>query len=233
MKNFEFIFASSNKHKFFEFEALLKDSPIKLISTSQQEKSLEVLEDGDSYHQNALLKAQAYYNHFNTKVNNRNKTSIRSANKIAVMADDSGLNVLALPTELGIHSARFGEACFGDIEGDKKTNLTYNDRCKLLLEKLKNIPNDCDRKACFVCVLCFYFSEQEIFFFEGRLEGKIGHEIRGSGGFGFDPVFIPSLDLTESSSQSSLAEMDEWKQLHSHRAIAVNEAKKFFSSKST
>ncbi|MBF0361859.1 MAG: non-canonical purine NTP pyrophosphatase [Oligoflexia bacterium] len=209
--NFEFIFASSNQHKFLEFEDLFKNSCIKL---QLAEKSLEVTEDGDSYHQNALLKAKAYFNH-------QRGRGTTGTTPIPIMADDSGLNVLSLPNELGIHSARFG--------GD---GLNYNDRCKLLLEKLNNLEN-VDRSAYFVCVLCFYFSDQEIFFFEGRLEGKIGSEIKGSGGFGFDPIFIPSsATKTTTESPQSLAEMDEWKQLHSHRAVAAKEAMKFFAGRS-
>ena len=93
------------------------------------------------------------------------------------LADDSGLIVEALPGKLGIHTARYG--------GD---GLSDRERWELLLNEMGEIEEP-NRSAFFCCVLCFYFSEDEIFFFEGRLQGKIGTSAKNvGGGFGYDPV---------------------------------------------
>jgi XTP/dITP diphosphohydrolase len=134
--------------------------------------------------------------------------------KVPVIADDSGLNVESLPDELGISSARFGGA-----------GLTDKDRALLLLKKMDGIQN---RAAFFTCVLCVYINEKEIFYFEGRMAGNIAHSYRGAGGFGYDPVFIPN---DRSDDGLTVAELNEWKQKNSHRAVASGFAQKFLSSR--
>ena len=71
-----------------------------------------------------------------------------------------------------------------------KIRLSDIDRVSLLLDKLKGQDIE-DRQAAFTCVLCFYLSPKEVFFFEGKLTGYIADSVNGSGGFGYDPVFIP------------------------------------------
>lgn len=191
----ELILASGNVHKAEEFNDLFDP---KLISVKAAPEKIDVVEDGTSYFENALLKARAYYEKF----------------KVPVIADDSGLNVAALPEELGIHSARFG--------GD---GLKDRDRAELLLKKMDGVST---REAFFSCVLCVYFNEKEIFYFEGRMAGMIAYSYRGSTGFGYDPVFIP----TEKSEEGlTVAELHEWKQKNSHRAIAVGFAQKFLGQR--
>ena len=191
----ELILASGNVHKAEEFNDLFDP---KLISVKAAPEKIDVVEDGTSYFENALLKARAYYEKF----------------KVPVIADDSGLSVAALPEELGIHSARFG--------GD---GLKDRDRAELLLKKMDGVST---REAFFSCVLCVYFNEKEIFYFEGRMAGMIAYSYRGSTGFGYDPVFIP----TEKSEEGlTVAELHEWKQKNSHRAIAVGFAQKFLGQR--
>ena len=191
----ELILASGNAHKAEEFNDLFDP---KLISVKAAPEKIDVVEDGTSYFENALLKARAYYEKF----------------KVPVIADDSGLSVAALPEELGIHSARFG--------GD---GLKDRDRAELLLKKMDGVST---REAFFSCVLCVYFNEKEIFYFEGRMAGMIAYSYRGSTGFGYDPVFIP----TEKSEEGlTVAELHEWKQKNSHRAIAVGFAQKFLGQR--
>ncbi|MDD4973850.1 MAG: non-canonical purine NTP pyrophosphatase [Bacteriovorax sp.] len=170
----------------------------KIVTVKPATKKLEVVENGLSYFENARLKAEAYYKEFKTPV----------------LADDSGLNVQALSEELGIHSARFGG------EG-----LTDKDRALLLLKKMEGISN---RDAYFTCVLCVYLNEKEIFYFEGRMSGQVGYAYRGSGGFGYDPVFIP----LEGGGELTVSELSEWKNKNSHRAVATGLAQKFFSQRS-
>lgn len=168
-----------------------------ILEISAAPEKLEVEENGSTYNENAFLKAKAYYDKFQKPV----------------LADDSGLNVQSLPNELGIMSARFG----GDGLDDKG-------RALLLLEKLKGEEN---RSAYFTCVLCFYLNPQEIFFFEGRLQGFIGHEYKGDHGFGYDPVFHglgPHEDKT-------VSEIPKWKYENSHRSKASVSAMKFFKER--
>ncbi|MBF0366858.1 MAG: RdgB/HAM1 family non-canonical purine NTP pyrophosphatase [Oligoflexia bacterium] len=179
--------ASSNAHKLSEFQEIFaKTSKASVVAAPS---SLSVIEDGATYHENALLKACAYYQKF----------------KVPIVADDSGLEVAALPGELGVLSARFG----GNIASSKK--------CELLLSKMQTVPPE-KRQAYFICVLCYYRSPQEIFFFEGRVDGEIAYELKGEHGFGFDPIFLP-MEATQKG--DSLAMLPEWKQEHSHRARAI------------
>lgn len=161
------------------------------------ERKLDVVEDGETFHANAQKKAEEYYKVF----------------KAPIVSDDSGLVVEALPEELGIHSARFG----GEGLSDKQ-------RAELLLEKMQNATS---RNAYFICLLCFYFSPDEIYFFEGRLDGSIGHKYTGEHGFGYDPVFIPE-KFTES--QETIAMHPDWKKSHSHRSLAASLALDFFKN---
>lgn len=187
----EFLLATGNPHKAEEFNELF---PSEVLNIQSAPEKLEVVEDGKTFHDNALLKAKAYHQKFGGPV----------------LADDSGLVVNAIPEELGIHSARFG----GDGLSDK-------DRALLLLDKIKEHE---DRSAYFVCVLCFYVNENEIYFFEGRVEGKIGPDYVGETGFGYDPVFIP----TDGKDELTMAQLSEWKNIHSHRAVASRYALEFF-----
>ena len=193
----ELILASANQHKAMEFVELLDD---RFFRIQPADKKIDVDETGDTYHENALLKAQTYFDHF----------------KRPVFSDDSGLNVDALPDDLGVCSARFGG------EG-----LSSMDQNKLLLDKLDGVPLE-KRKAYFSCVLCFYLAQNEIYFFEGRVDGYIDTRIQGEHGFGYDPVFIPNEYLNE---RKTLAMIPEWKRLNSHRARASVEANIFFSQR--
>lgn len=195
-----FILASTNQHKAQELQ-LLGDPSVMQINAAVEK--LEVVEDGDSFQENAYKKAFEYHQKFG----------------VPTLADDSGLVVKALPNELGITSARFGGAGLSDRE-----------RAELLLEKMKDIQEPGLREAYFVCQLCFYFSSKEIYFFEGRLIGEIGYACLGDSGFGYDPVFIPE-EFARQSSPKSLAQIPEWKNLHSHRARAMGYALTFFKER--
>ena len=188
--SYELTLASGNVHKARELSDLFDTSIIRIAPAPQ---TLQVEETGTSFQQNALLKAEKYF----------------QALQKPTLADDSGLEVPALPGEMGIRSARFGG------EG-----LTDRERAHLLLDKLEGS----DRKALFVCFLCFYLSPREIFFFEGRMEGSVSTEYRDGAGFGYDPVFVPS----HGEGGKTLAEMPQWKRQHSHRAKAASLAQKFF-----
>ncbi|MAX65598.1 MAG: non-canonical purine NTP pyrophosphatase [Halobacteriovoraceae bacterium] len=162
--------------------------------TSAAQK-IDVVEDGKTFQENAFKKAEAYFKEFKTPT----------------VADDSGLVIPKRPDILGIHSARFAPEC-----GD------YQDKNKRLLEEISALKNE-ERKAYFVCYLCFYLSSEEVYFFEGRVHGTIGHEAKGTDGFGYDPIFYP-----DGQGGKALAEVSEWKMKNSHRAKACESAVKFF-----
>ncbi len=166
------------------------------LAVTPAPRTLEVDETGKTFTENAFLKAQAYFETY----------------KVPSLADDSGLVVEAMPDILGVQSARFAPEL-----------KEYKDKNEKLLGLLSTEAN---RKAYFVCVLCFYVSSEEYYFFEGRVHGSIGTQRKGTDGFGYDPIFVP--DRSENDGKS-LAELPEWKNSHSHRAKAVQAALGFFT----
>jgi XTP/dITP diphosphohydrolase len=168
-----------------------------VLTVTAAPHSLEVDETGKTFTENAYLKAKAYYDTFKTPA----------------LADDSGLIVEALPDILGVQSARFAPEL-----------KNYDDKCRHLLTLLDETKSE-NRGAYFTSVLCFYLSPKEVHFFEGRLVGSIGTVLKGSGGFGYDPIFIPE---RKEQDGKSLAELVEWKNLFSHRARASQAALQFF-----
>ena len=191
----EIILASSNAHKVSEMKDLFFSKDFKIVGAPEK---LEVIEDGKSFFENALLKAKAYSERY----------------KKPALADDSGLCVQALPDKLGLQTARYG----GEGLSDKE-------RWELLLSEMKTVSKS-ERAAYFCCVLCFYFSDSEVYYFEGRVQGSISTQGQdGEGGFGYDPVFLP-----EELGGKSLAEDTKWKMENSHRARAFEHANKFFKN---
>ena len=188
----EYILASTNEHKAVELNELLAKAGMKIKAA---EDKFEVIEDGETFQENALTKAKAYYDKYGK----------------ATVADDSGLVVPSMPEILGIYSARFAPEC-----------PDYKDKNLKLIELLKDSSEE-ERKAYFVCYLCFYNGPEEVFFFEGRVHGVIGTQIKGDDGFGYDPIFLPDGQMGK-----SLAEVSTWKMTNSHRAKACAEAAIFF-----
>lgn len=121
----------------------------------------EVIEDGNSFEENAIKKAKGYFKQTN----------------ILTLAEDSGLSVNVLGGLPGVYSSRFA----GDDKDDYKNNLK-------LLEFLKDKT---DRNAKFICLSCLALGEDNLKIFRGELDGKIAYKMRGNYGFGYDPVFIP------------------------------------------
>lgn len=156
------VIASNNKGKIAEFNKLL--SPLGYEAVSQREAGIdiEVSEDGETFEENAALKARAVY----------------EIARCAVLADDSGLSVDALDGAPGVYSARYG----GEGLDDKG-------RTELLLENMKNVPDE-KRTAKFVCVIHFIKENGEEISVRGECKGKIGYKPEGENGFGYDPVFV-------------------------------------------
>lgn len=157
------ILATKNKHKVDEFSRILLPLGIEIISQSDININVQVLEDADSFQGNARKKARAIYNQC----------------KIPTIADDSGLEVYALDNAPGIYSARYGSP---ECKTDK-------DRYEKLLYELKDVPKE-DRGAQFVCAICLVMSESEEYNIKGICKGEIGFKPHGENGFGYDPVFM-------------------------------------------
>ncbi len=156
------VLASNNAGKLREMREIL--TPFGLRVRSQKEAGFveEVEENGTTFQENAIIKAQAVYN----------------ALHCAVLADDSGLVIDALDGAPGVYSHRFaGE------------NATDAERCQLVLEKLQGVP-DAQRTARFLCVICYITPDGAQHCFQGTCEGMIGTVPKGENGFGYDPIFV-------------------------------------------
>lgn len=183
------IIATHNEAKVREMSAMLDGLGLDLLSLADVGLHEEIVEDGDSFSANARIKAAYAHAHCPGDW---------------VMADDSGLCVDALDGGPGIHSARF--AGYASSYGDK-------------MEALQAALRDAgarDRRARFISAIVAISPEGEELCVEGVLEGEIAHAPRGSGGFGYDPIFyLPTVGMTT-------AELDPAvKNRISHRGRAV------------
>jgi XTP/dITP diphosphohydrolase len=182
------LIASTNRHKVEEIEKIFNFSEIEFNSLSAFKDVPEAIEDGCTFEENAIIKAKHYFKYTQTPV----------------IADDSGLVVPALNGEPGIHSARYA----GEHADYEKNN-------SLLLSRMKNLSAE-QRFAYFVCVIV-YFAGSKIVVSEGRAEGRIIDQLKGAGGFGYDPLFYyPDADKTFAEMRS------EEKNRVSHRSRALN-----------
>lgn len=157
-----YILASNNEHKAVELKEKLKKYGISLLTQREAGYDIEVNETGETFRENAVLKAEAIY----------------SKSHKPTIADDSGLEIDALGGMPGVHSHRFAGP-----------DATDDDRINKVLEMLKDVPEE-KRTARFKTMICFIDEKGKKHFFEGICEGKIGYKKRGINGFGFDPVFI-------------------------------------------
>jgi len=155
------LIATNNPGKLQEYADLLEGLPVALTSPAQEGLSLAVDESGATFAENAILKARAY----------------AEASGLPTLADDSGLEVDALDGAPGVRSARYA----GEGTSDE-------DRYRLLLRNLREVPAE-RRTARFRCVVAVAWPEGDVHTAEGRCEGVIGFEPRGTHGFGYDPVF--------------------------------------------
>lgn len=187
------ILASNNAKKLRELKAILSDMDVELLSQAEAGCDFEVEETGTTFAQNSYLKASAVY----------------GATGLATIADDSGLMVEALGGEPGVYSARYAPGGHGAPDSEK---------CRYLLSKLEGEEH---RDAKFVTNICCILPGGDMIRAEGECRGKIMTELKGEGGFGYDPVFMPcGFDKT-------MAELGtEVKNQISHRANALREFKK-------
>ncbi len=155
------IFATGNEGKMKEIRMILADLGLPVVSMKEAGVSADIVEDGKTFAENAAIKA---------------RTIMELTGEI-VMADDSGLEIDYLDKAPGIYSARFmGE------------DTSYTIKNTALLEKLKGVPDE-KRTARFVCAIACAFPDGTLLESYGTMEGRIGYEIRGENGFGYDPIF--------------------------------------------
>ena len=130
------------------------------------------------------------------------------------LSDDSGLVVEALAGAPGVHSSRYA----GIRASDNENNLK-------LLQALAEVPDD-QRRAAFVCVVVLASPFGDEFIFTGRCSGRIGHQLLGSGGFGYDPLFLIEPGFCLSMAQLSATQ----KSAISHRGQALREFRRWFET---
>ncbi len=212
------VFATANKGKAKEAAEILGEG-IAIVLPSEIGIEEEADETGQSFRENSALKARFIYD--------RIQPGGPEA-YAAVFADDSGLEVDALGGEPGIYTARYAG-------GDKN----FRDNMDKLLRKLEEAGaiREEDRKARFRCSVTLIDANGQESFHDGSLEGRIAFRRSGTGGFGYDPVFIPddseleallALGISPEDVQAckgrTLAEIPEsWKNLISHRYKALKE----------
>jgi len=195
------LIATNNKGKVLEFQELLAGSGIEFVTPAQLNLQLDVEEDGANYQENAGKKAIAF----------------AQASGLISLADDSGLEVEVLGGAPGLYSARYSP----------KPGAKDKDRRDLLLSNLNDKPRPW--KAHFHATLAIASPAGELEFSEGNCFGEIIPEERGTGGFGYDPIFL----LTEQGLTMAELDMNQKNRL-SHRARAAAAAmpilKRIFSA---
>ncbi len=196
------LIATNNKGKVKELQDLLKDTGVELITPADINLNLEVDEDGTTYAENAAKKAIAFAH----------------ASGIISLADDSGLEVDALDGAPGIYSKRYSP----------KPNASDADRRAYMIENLKGKLHPWT--AHFHATIAIAIPDKDVHIMEANCYGEIISTERGTGGFGYDPIFLfPGLNKTMAE-----LEMEEKNRL-SHRAKAVMNAipilKKIFNPK--
>jgi len=163
------LLATTNPGKIREYRLLLAGLDYQIVTLSEQGITEVITEQGESYEQNAGIKAAAY----------------AKLSRLITLADDSGIEVDALNGKPGVHSARFA--------GEKATDA---DRVVKLLAMLSGVPLD-KRTAHFKCVIAIATPEGKLDICQGECHGIIALEAKGENGFGYDPIFyLPGLGKT-------------------------------------
>jgi len=186
----DIVIASNNKGKLNDFKVIFPD--FNIIPISDLVEGFDVEETGTTFEENAKLKSEA---------------GAQAVNK-TVIADDSGLEVMALNGEPGVYSARYA-----GTEKDDAANIE---------KELDKLGDDTNREARFVCVISMTTAEGETIQFRGELTGEITLDKIGEEGFGYDPIFYVS------EKNKTLAQMPaEDKNEISHRKKAIAQLRSY------
>lgn len=183
------VFATGNENKMKEIKMILSDLGMEIVSMKEAGVNADIVEDGSTFEDNAMIKASEIAKYLPNDI---------------ILADDSGLEIDYLNKEPGIYSARYmGE------------DTSYDIKNKALLERMDGVPDE-KRSARFVCAIAAVLPDGTKEVVRGTIEGRIGYEIAGENGFGYDPIFyVPEYQCTT-------AQMDpEMKNRLSHRGNAL------------
>ena len=174
------IFATGNENKMKEIREILGALSLEILSMKEAGVSADIVEDGKTFEENALIKARAI---------------CKLAGEM-VLADDSGLEIDYLNKEPGIYSARYmGE------------DTSYHIKNKSLIDRLEGVPDE-KRTARFVCAIAAAFPDGSVKTVRAAMEGRIGYKESGENGFGYDPIFyLPEYGCT--SAEISMEEKNK------------------------
>ena len=197
------IFATGNKNKMIEIRMILADLGCKILSQKEAGIQADVVEDGQTFEENALIKA--------TTIADIARKMPEYKNAV-VLADDSGLEIDALNKEPGIYSARYmGE------------DTSYDIKNQALIDRLEGVPDE-KRTARFVCAIAAALPDGSTEVVRGTMEGRIGYEITGENGF--DPIFY----LPQFGCSSAELEPEKKNEL-SHRGEGLRKMRKVLEEK--
>jgi len=207
----QLIFATGNAHKMVEIREILGDLPYEILSMKEAGVDADIVEDGKTFEENALIKAKAVYDLL-TKQKAGGSGAVAAdgdamsglEDEILVLADDSGLEVDALGGEPGIYSARYmGE------------DTSYDVKNQNIIDRLDGVEDE-KRSARFVCAIAAVGANGLEKVVRGTVEGRIAYEPAGENGFGYDPIFyLPERGCTTAELSS------EDKNAISHRGNAL------------
>ena len=169
------IFATGNAEKMKEIREILSDVDTEILSMREAGIFADIVEDGKTFEENAVIKAKA----------------VCALCGETVLADDSGLEIDYLNKEPGVYSARYmGE------------NTDYHIKNHSLIQRLEGVPDE-QRTARFVCAIAMASPDGTVKTVQGTMEGRIGYEEKGENGFGYDPIFfLPEYGCTSAENQS-------------------------------
>jgi XTP/dITP diphosphohydrolase len=192
------VFATGNAGKMKEVRMILKDLGIPVVSMKEAGIDIDITEDGKTFAENAEIKARAVYEQCQD----------------IVLADDSGLEIDYLNKEPGIYSARYmGE------------DTSYDIKNQALIDRLEGVPDE-KRTARFVCAIAAALPDGSTEVVRGTMEGRIGYEITGENGFGYDPIFY----LPQFGCSSAELEPEKKNEL-SHRGEGLRKMRKVLEEK--
>ena len=195
------IIASNNAHKVDEIRNALDFPGWEFFTLREAGIESDPVEDGETFEANARIKAMA--------------AREAAGGDCAVLADDSGLEVDVLGGAPGVYSSRYA--------GEDGNDAANNEK---LFRELADVP-DAERTARFVCTLVFIDEDGSETVARGAVEGHIGHELRGSNGFGYDPMFLP----VEFGGDITFAEVPQARKSSiSHRGNALRVLKEMLQS---
>ena len=187
------LFATENEGKMKEIRQILGDMDVEIQSLREAGIHGDIEENGETFEENAAIKAR----------------EIARLTDAIVLADDSGLEVDYLGKDPGVHSARY-----------MGYDTSYRIKNQSILDRLQGVPEE-QRTARFVCAIAAALPDGGLLYSRGTIEGIIGYEERGEGGFGYDPIFF----LPEYGCSTAELTMEKKNEL-SHRGKALRQMKK-------